>query len=541
MVGKDLLKILKESKYTTVLSGFEMLQENGYPAIRDGEESYDIEQKYGYSVDEMFTSAFYSTRKPQFFEFYRNELLSALDIPPGKGYLEMAELEEKGLFQTIITRRVFGLPERAGCKNVINLHGSVYENYCPHCGKKYPVEYIREAKRVPLCTECNAPIRPGVCLMGEKVDNKVITKAADEVQKADVLLVLGTNLKTYLCTQLINYYEGDKLIVVNPEPHFSDKYADILVSERVDITLEKILKELGEVEVYDRTSYEESPLIAERIGDAEIVVINKTPVSRETMDKCENIKLIAVLATGYNVVDYAYAKEKGIPVVNVPTYGTQIVGQYAVGLLLEICSHYGHHDATVKEGKWENNDDWCYWDYPLIELEGKTIGIIGFGRIGQTEGRIAKALGMNVIAYDLHPNDSGRAIAEYVELDALYQRADVITLHCNLTPENTGMINKESIAKMKDGVILINNARGQLIVEQDVVDALNGGKIGAAGLDVVYTEPIKVDNPLLKAKNCIITPHISWAPKESRQRIMDCTVDNVRAYLQGAPINVVNP
>ena len=219
MVGKDLLKILKESKYTTVLSGFEMLQENGYPAIRDGEESYDIEQKYGYSVDEMFTSAFYSTRKPQFFEFYRNELLSALDIPPGKGYLE----------------------------NVINLHGSVYENYCPHCGKKYPVEYIREAKRVPLCTECNAPIRPGVCLMGEKVDNAVITKAADEVQKADVLLVLGTNLKTYLCTQLINYYEGDKLIVVNPEPHFSDKYADILVSERVDITLEKILKELGEV------------------------------------------------------------------------------------------------------------------------------------------------------------------------------------------------------------------------------------------------------------------------------------------------------
>ena len=201
MVGKDLLKILKESKYTTVLSGFEMLQENGYPAIRDGEESYDIEQKYGYSVDEMFTSAFYSTRKPQFFEFYRNELLSALDIPPGKGY----------------------------------------------GGKKYPGEYIREAKRVPLCTECNAPIRPGVCLMGEKVDNAVITKAADEVQKADVLLVLGTNLKTYLCTQLINYYEGDKLIMVNPEPHFSDKYADILVSERVDITLEKILKELGEV------------------------------------------------------------------------------------------------------------------------------------------------------------------------------------------------------------------------------------------------------------------------------------------------------
>ena len=168
-----------------------------------------------------------------------------------------------------------------------------------------------------------------------------------------------------------------------------------------------------------------------------------------------------------------------------------------------------------------NNADWCYWDYPLIELKGKAIGIIGFGRIGQAEARIAKALGMNVLAYDLYPNDPGRAIVEYVTPDELYTRADVITLHCNLTPENTGMINKDSIAKMKDGVILINNARGQLIDEQDVADALNCGKMAAAGLDVVYTEPIRADNPLLKAKNCIITPHISWAPKESRQRIMD--------------------
>lgn len=194
----------------------------------------------------------------------------------------------------------------------------------------------------------------------------------------------------------------------------------------------------------------------------------------------------------------------------------------------------------MHEGKWENCADWCYWDYPLIELDGKTIGIIGFGRIGQTEGRVAKALGMKVLAYDVYPNDSGREIAEYVPLDTLLAQADVITLHCNLTPENTGMINRESIAKMKDGVILINNARGQLIHEQDVADALNSGKIAAAGLDVVYTEPIRGDNPLLKAKNCIITPHMSWAPKESRQRIMDCTVDNVKAYLAGAPIHVAN-
>ena len=300
------------------------------------------------------------------------------------------------------------------------------------------------------------------------------------------------------------------------------------------------LETLGEVTVYDRTAYQESPLIAERIGDAEIVVMNKTPISKETIDKCPNIKLIAVLATGYNVVDYNYAKEKGIPVCNVPTYGTASVSQFSIALLLEICHHVGHHSESVHAGNWANNADWCYWDYPLIELEGKTIGIIGFGRIGQAEGRVAKALGMNVLAYDLYPNETGRVIAEYVDLDTLFAKADVITLHCNLTPENTGMINKDTIAKMKDGVILINYARGQLIVEQDVADALNSGKMGAAGLDVVYTEPIKADNPLLQAKNCIITPHISWAPKESRQRIMDITVDNVKAFLNGAPQNVVN-
>ena len=300
------------------------------------------------------------------------------------------------------------------------------------------------------------------------------------------------------------------------------------------------LAELGELTVYDRTAYQESPLIAERIGDAEIVVMNKTPITRATMDKCPNIKLIAVLATGYNVVDYVCAKEKGIPVVNVPAYGTMSVSQYSIALLLEICHHIGHHSDSVHAGNWASNIDWCYWDYPLIELDGKTIGIIGFGRIGQAEGRVARALGMKVLACDVHPTDSGREISEYVDLDTLLKESDVITLHCNLTPENTGLINKNTIAKMKDGAILINDARGQLIVEQDVADALNSGKLAGAGLDVVYTEPIREDNPLLNAKNCIITPHISWAPKESRQRIMDCTVANVKAFLDGKPVNVVN-
>ncbi len=300
------------------------------------------------------------------------------------------------------------------------------------------------------------------------------------------------------------------------------------------------LGRLGELTVYDRTSLTDEDEAISRIGDAEVVFTNKTPITKKVIDACPGVKFISLLSTGYNVVDYAYAAEKGIPVTNVPTYGTASVSQFSIALLLEVCHHIGHHDASVHAGNWASCADWCYWDYPLIELEGKTIGVVGFGRIGQAEGRVAKALGMKVLAYDVYPNDSGREIAEYVDLDALLARSDVITLHCNLTPENTGFINRDSIAKMKDGVILINNARGQLIHEQDVADALNSGKMGAAALDVVYTEPIRADNPLLQAKNCIITPHISWAPKESRQRIMDCAVANVRAYLEGSPINVVN-
>ena len=296
---------------------------------------------------------------------------------------------------------------------------------------------------------------------------------------------------------------------------------------------------MGELTVYDRTSYVEAPIIAERIGDAEVIVTNKTPISKETMDKCPNLKMIAVLATGYNVINYDYAKEKGIPVCNVPTYGTACVGQYAIALLLEVCHHIGHHDKTVHEGKWANHIDWCYWDHPLIELDGKTAGIIGFGRIGQTTGRIAKALGMKVLAYDLYPNDSGKAIAEYVDLDTLLAQSDVVFLHCNLTADNEKMINKASIAKMKDGAILINNSRGQLIDEQDVTDALKAGKLAAAGLDVVYTEPIRADNPLLTAPNCIITPHVAWVPKETRQRLLDFAVENLRCYLAGRPINVI--
>ena len=299
------------------------------------------------------------------------------------------------------------------------------------------------------------------------------------------------------------------------------------------------LKAFGEYEVYDRTPSDEAEIIR-RIGTAEIVITNKVPISAAVIDACPGLKYIAVTATGYNVVDYEYAKRRGIPVSNVPAYGTAAVAQFAIAMLLEICHHIAHHSQAVHEGRWEHAEDWCFWDYPLIELDGKTLGIIGFGRIGQQTGRIAKALGMTVLASGSRPTESGRAIAEYVEQDELFARADVIALHCPLFPETQGIINKDSIAKMKDGVIIINNSRGGLVVEQDLADALNSGKVAAAGLDVVSTEPIKGDNPLLTAKNCIITPHISWASKEARERIMVCTEKNVRAYVEGSPVNVIN-
>lgn len=304
-----------------------------------------------------------------------------------------------------------------------------------------------------------------------------------------------------------------------------------------DITWEK-LERLGELKVYDRSPKE---LIAERVGDAEVVFTNKAPLTKDLLKKMTNLKFIGVLATGYNIVDVKAAKELAITVTNIPTYGTNAVSQMAIALLLGICHHVGEHSESVKRGEWANNNDWCYWNYPLIELAGKTMGIIGYGRIGQSTGRIAQALGMNVLAYDQYKNQSlENDTVKYVEVYELMAKSDVISLHCPLLESTKGMINKNTISKMKDGVIIINTARGPLIVEEDLAEALNSGKVGAAAVDVVSTEPIQMDNPLLKAKNCIITPHISWAPKESRERLMNIAVENLKHFLAGNPVNVVD-
>lgn len=290
---------------------------------------------------------------------------------------------------------------------------------------------------------------------------------------------------------------------------------------------------LGELSVYERTQPDE---ILSRIGDAQIVYTNKTPLSRATIEGAPNLRFIGVLATGYNIVDVEAAKERGIPVANVPTYGTEAVAQYVFALLLEVCHHVGHHNQAVQAGRWTGSADFSFWDYPLIELSSKTMGIVGFGRIGQAVGRIASAFGMRVLIHD-----QKAAPAQSVPLTTLLERSDVVSLHCPLLPDTKNMINESTLSRMKPSAILINTARGPLVDEGALRDALRSGRLYAAAVDVVSSEPIAPDNPLLGLDNCLITPHIAWAPKESRQRLMDISLENLRMFLQGKPQNIVNP
>jgi glycerate dehydrogenase len=298
------------------------------------------------------------------------------------------------------------------------------------------------------------------------------------------------------------------------------------------------LKELGNTVVYDRTPADRT---VERICDAEIVITNKTIIDRKVLDSCPAIRYVGVLATGYNVVDVAAARDKGITVTNIPTYGTSAVGQFAIALLLEICHHVGLHSQSVLTGEWARSPDFCYWKRPLIELDGKTMGIIGFGHIGRKTGEIAQALGMRILAGDSRRRPELESdTVKYVEMDELLETSDVISLHCPLSEKTQGIINKESIARMKDGVIIINTSRGGLIVEEELAAALNSGKVSAAGLDVVSIEPVRGDNPLLFARNCIITPHIAWAPVETRRRLLNVAIENLRSFFAGSPVNLVN-
>ncbi len=291
------------------------------------------------------------------------------------------------------------------------------------------------------------------------------------------------------------------------------------------------LAALGDLTVFDYTA--PADVIA-RIGDAPLILTNKTVISAETMAACPNLRYIGVLATGYNVVDIAEAKRRGIVVTNVPAYSTPTVAQFTMALLLEICLHVGHHSRVVHEGKWSACRDFAFWDYPLMELQGKTFGVVGYGSIGKAVAKLAKAFGMKVLAYSRHGCEE-----DYAPLDELYAQSDIVSLHCPLTAENAGMINAATLAKMKDGVILLNTARGGLINEGDLRDALLTGKVYAAASDVMAKEPIPADCPLLGLDNMIITPHIAWAATEARQRLMDIATENVRRFLAGQTQNNV--
>ena len=243
MKEKNILQVLRESRYTVVLSGVELMKESGYPLLRDGDESYEIEEKYGYSFEEMFSSSFYSARKERFFRFYKEVILKAAEIPPGQGFYDLKQLQDYGLIHSIITRRIAGLEDRAGCRNVINLKGTIFHNTCPNCGREYPMEYIRDAKGVPLCEQCLVAIRPDVCLFGEMIDNGLMTRAAKEIEKADVVLVLGSSLHSPLCSQMLQYYSGTNLILVTESEHYSDQQADIIVYGRSDDFLRRLNEE----------------------------------------------------------------------------------------------------------------------------------------------------------------------------------------------------------------------------------------------------------------------------------------------------------
>ena len=298
-----------------------------------------------------------------------------------------------------------------------------------------------------------------------------------------------------------------------------------------------VLNQFGEVTLYEKTESEAEAI--RRIDSNEIVLVNKVPITETILNACPNIKLICVQATGYNIVDTIACARRGIPVCNVPSYGTAAVAQFTLALMLELCHRIGHHDAVVHQGKWCASPTFCFWDTPQMELGGKTLGIIGFGRIGQATAKLAQAFGMRVITHSRTRKENDLGV-NFVDMDTLLAQSDFVSLHCPLSAENSGMVDSEFIAKMKDGAFLINTARGGLLDEQAVSVALASGKLSGAALDVVSEEPMKTENPLLTAPNCIITPHIAWAPRESRQRLLDCCVENIRSFLEGNPRNVVN-
>ena len=298
------------------------------------------------------------------------------------------------------------------------------------------------------------------------------------------------------------------------------------------------LQACGDLTVYDKTPTDE--LTIERLQGADIAITNKTPIHGAILDACPSVKLICVLATGYNVIDCDAAAQRGIPVCNVPDYGTSAVAQFTFALLLEVCHQIGHHDRVVHQGKWTECPSFCFWDAPQMELAGKTLGIIGFGRIAQAVAKIASALGMNVLAHSRTEKPGFEALCRFVSLEELLRSADIITIHCPLTPQTQALINKETLSIVKDGAILLNTSRGAVLDEAAVAEALTAGKLKAAAVDVACIEPIPADSPLLQAPNCIITPHMAWSPAESRQRILDCTVRSIQAFRAGNPINTVN-
>ncbi|MBE6812078.1 MAG: D-2-hydroxyacid dehydrogenase [Ruminococcaceae bacterium] len=296
-------------------------------------------------------------------------------------------------------------------------------------------------------------------------------------------------------------------------------------------------KQLCELTVYDRTAPEE---VLKRAAGAEIVVVNKVPLTREIIEQLPDLRFVAILATGYNIIDTECCAERGIPVANIPAYSTDSVAQYVFSFILAHASRVAEHSAAVRDGAWTACPDFTFRVAPICEVAGKTLGIVGYGKIGQKVAQIGKAFGMKILANTAHPEKYADSDVGFVDLDTLARESDFISLHCPLTKDTNGLVNAEFLSKMKENAFLVNTSRGPVVDEQALADALNEDRIAGVGVDVLSTEPPKAENPLLTAKNCYITPHIAWAPLETRQRLMDIFVENIRAFINGSPINVVN-
>ena len=473
---------VKESSRIVFFGGAGVSTESGIPDFRGAGGLYLGEEDDGVPPEEKLHIRYFLRNPEGFYRYYRRHMLYP-EARPNAAHLALAALERAGKLSTVITQNIDGLHQKAGSKHVLELHGSIHRNYCMRCAKFYDAEYMLKSREpVPRCT-CGGVIKPDVVLYEEGLDQKTLSDAVRFISEADMLIIGGTSLNVYPAAGLINYYRGHKL-----------------------------------------------------------VLINKCRIDEAILAQCPNLKWVGIIATGTDNIDLEACRRHGVAVANVPGYSTYSVAQMTFSLLLAICQCAQRYDRAVKAGYWQLGIPAEYGLLPQVELLGKTFGIYGYGSIGRQTARIARAFGMEVLVCTrtVRPEYAADGV-EFVDFDTLLARSDVLSLHCPATPETRGLVSREALAKMKPGAILLNTARGALVDEEAVADALESGKLAFYGADAFATEPLPPQSRLRSLPGAVLTPHIAWTTKEALQRLMDITTGNLRSFLAGKGENIVNP